>query len=80
MASAGTASHEELKAHKVPLGWRDQCSSLLIPLNVCRRNNLYVPWECENERHSYEACQYQDYVRRMKQLSKQKKAALEDAE
>ena len=28
--------------------------SLLIPLNVCRRDNLYVPWKCENERHVYE--------------------------
>lgn len=27
---------------------------LLIPLNVCRRDNLYVPWECETERHAYE--------------------------
>ncbi|EJD00783.1 uncharacterized protein FOMMEDRAFT_157890 [Fomitiporia mediterranea MF3/22] len=80
MASATTASQSELKANKVPLGWRDQCSSLLIPLNVCRRNNSYVPWKCENERHSYEACQYQDYMRRMKVLSKQKLAAAEEAE
>lgn len=27
---------------------------LLIPLNVCRKDKLYLPWECENERHAYE--------------------------
>lgn len=27
MASATTASQEELKAHRIPLGWRDQCSA-----------------------------------------------------
>ena len=32
-----------------PLGGR-----LLIPLNVCRKDKLYMPWECDNERHAYE--------------------------
>jgi NADH dehydrogenase (ubiquinone) 1 beta subcomplex subunit 7 len=86
--SSTTASQEELKAHRVPLGWRDQCSayvlflcalpepslnqstlcvhvtkslcryvySLLLPLNVCRKDKYYLPWECENERHAYEKC------------------------
>jgi NADH-ubiquinone oxidoreductase B18 subunit (NDUFB7) len=98
--SSTTASQEELKAHRVPLAWRDQCSayvvtvyscavspnlllaghdhiiprlpldtsrpprwipryyahSLLLPLNVCRKEKYYLPWECENERHAYEKC------------------------
>lgn len=77
MPSSLTASQEELKAAKVPLAWRDQCSAyvptlpfwlkaydpqyccpwyfrLLIPLNTCRRENYYLPWTCENERHGYE--------------------------
>ena len=29
-------------------------SRLLLPLNVCRKKNLYLPWECEHERHEYE--------------------------
>jgi len=70
--SSTTASQEELKAHRVPLAWRDQCSALLLPLNVCRKEKYYLPWECENERHAYEKCQYDDYMRRMKVLSKQK--------
>ncbi|KAI0082215.1 hypothetical protein K474DRAFT_843116 [Panus rudis PR-1116 ss-1] len=78
MAASTTASQTELKAAKVPLAWRDQCSSLLIPLNVCRRDKLYLPWECENERHAYEKCQYDDYIRRMKELSKRKLAAQEE--
>ncbi|KAH9843503.1 NADH-ubiquinone oxidoreductase B18 subunit-domain-containing protein [Rhodofomes roseus] len=80
MASSTTASQEELKQNRVPLAWRDQCSALLIPLNVCRKQKYYLPWECENERHSYEKCQYEDYLRRMKVLAKQKVAQLEAEE
>ncbi|KAH8105413.1 NADH-ubiquinone oxidoreductase B18 subunit-domain-containing protein [Cristinia sonorae] len=77
MSSSTTASQTELKNSKIPLAWRDGCSSLLLPLNVCRKDKFYLPWECENERHAYEKCQYDDYVRRMKKLSKLK---LEQAE
>ncbi|KZT62204.1 hypothetical protein CALCODRAFT_279802 [Calocera cornea HHB12733] len=54
MAGSTLASEEEMKRAHLPLGYRDQCSALLIPLNKCRRKTLYMPWECENERHSYE--------------------------
>jgi len=77
MASSTTASQTEMEAARLPLGWRDQCSALLIPLNKCRHRELYAPWKCENERHGYEKCQYDDYMRRMKLLVKQKKAAAE---
>ncbi|TFL06856.1 NADH-ubiquinone oxidoreductase B18 subunit-domain-containing protein [Pterulicium gracile] len=78
MASSTTASQEQLKANKVPLGYRDQCSALLIPLNICRRESNWLPWECEDEKHVYEKCQYDDYLRRMKVLSKQRRAAMEE--
>ncbi len=29
---------------------------LLIPLNVCRVEKNYLPWECEHEKHAYEKC------------------------
>lgn len=45
-----TASQEEMKAHRIPLGSRDSCAHLLIPLNQCRRREFYLPWKCENER------------------------------
>ncbi|KAJ3562804.1 hypothetical protein NP233_g9349 [Leucocoprinus birnbaumii] len=51
---------------------------LLLPLNVCRKKNYYLPWECEHERHEYERCQYDDYVRRMKKLAKEKAEAAEE--
>ncbi|PSR72865.1 hypothetical protein PHLCEN_2v11232 [Hermanssonia centrifuga] len=73
MATSTTASQEELKAARVPLGWRDGCSALLLPLNVCRKEKYYLPWECENEKHAYE-----NYIRRMKLLAKQKAAAAEE--
>ncbi|GFZ43163.1 hypothetical protein JCM24511_00882 [Saitozyma sp. JCM 24511] len=62
MAASTTASQAELNAERVPLGWRDQCSALLIPLNKCRHKELYRPWKCEDERHGYEKCQYDEYV------------------
>ncbi|KAJ9093814.1 hypothetical protein QFC19_008191 [Naganishia cerealis] len=94
MVSSQTASQSELDASRVPLGWRDQCSA---------HKTLYAPWACEDERHGYEKCQYDEYVvpqvcpafpladtdfglgstsymRRMKQLSAQKKAAAEAAD
>ncbi|KAI0031559.1 B18 subunit of NADH:ubiquinone oxidoreductase [Vararia minispora EC-137] len=85
MSSSATASQEELKAHRVPLGWRDQCSALLIPLNVCRREHNYLPWECEHEKHAYEKCvtltdRFRSYVRRMKALSKIRQREIEEAE
>ncbi|KAH7343972.1 NADH-ubiquinone oxidoreductase B18 subunit-domain-containing protein [Rhizoctonia solani] len=46
---------------------------LLIPLNKCRRQGNYMQWNCEHERHEYEKCQYDDLLRRMRQLSKIKK-------
>ncbi|KAJ9097592.1 hypothetical protein QFC21_004626 [Naganishia friedmannii] len=66
MVSSQTASQSELDAARVPLGWRDQCSA---------HKTLYATWACEDERHGYE-----NYMRRMKQLSAQKKAAAEAAD
>ncbi|KAH7930338.1 hypothetical protein BV22DRAFT_1055291 [Leucogyrophana mollusca] len=80
MPSSQTASQEELKAAKVPVAWRDQCSALLIPLNTCRRQTYYMPWECNDERHTYEKCQYDDLMRRMKKMSKLKLQQAEEAE
>ncbi|KIY47493.1 hypothetical protein FISHEDRAFT_45302 [Fistulina hepatica ATCC 64428] len=78
MSSSLQASREQLKAHGTPLAWRDHCSALLLPLNICRKETYYLPWKCEHERHMYEKCQYDDYVRRMKVLAKQKTATSEE--
>ncbi|ETS59727.1 hypothetical protein PaG_06249 [Moesziomyces aphidis] len=50
MADTHTASVDEANAARLPLGYRDQCSALLIPLNKCRKETLYAPWKCEDER------------------------------
>ncbi|BGP39088.1 hypothetical protein JCM10450v2_003040 [Rhodotorula kratochvilovae] len=63
---------------RVPLGWRDACGKLLIPLNVCRHENLYATWKCDDERHVYEKCQYDDYLSRMKALAKQQRAQADE--
>ncbi|KAF8833091.1 hypothetical protein BDN67DRAFT_960493 [Paxillus ammoniavirescens] len=80
MVSAHTASQEEFKAAKVLVAWRDQCSALLIPLNTCRRKNYCLPWECGNERHGYEKCQYDDMMHRMKKMSMLKLQQADDLE
>ncbi|WVQ85444.1 hypothetical protein IAT38_007609 [Cryptococcus sp. DSM 104549] len=80
MAPSTMATQEEMEAARLPLAWRDQCSALAIPLNICRHKEFYLPWKCEDERHKYEKCQYDDYIRRMKVLVRQKKEAAEAAE
>lgn len=42
------------KPHPPDRVGRRAAPRLLIPLNVCRKDKLYLPWECENERHAYE--------------------------
>ncbi|ORY81476.1 NADH-ubiquinone oxidoreductase B18 subunit-domain-containing protein [Protomyces lactucae-debilis] len=55
-------SQEEMAKAKLPLGSRDNCAHLLIPLNRCRSETFSMPFKCEDERHSYEKCQYEEYV------------------
>lgn len=69
------ATPEEMKAAKIDLAYRDSCAGLLIPLNECRRATASVPWECNDERHAYEKCQYLEYKARMAALKEEKKKA-----
>ncbi|KAL8160931.1 hypothetical protein V2J09_012420 [Rumex salicifolius] len=64
------ATQEEMMEAKVPLAYRDQCAHLLIPLNKCRQSEFYLPWKCENERHTYEKCEYELVMERMLQMQK----------
>jgi len=73
------ASEAELMRHQVPMGFRDYCSHVLIPLNNCRRANLYAGWKCGTQRHAYETCQWEDYLWRMKKESLTKQAKKDGA-
>lgn len=55
-------SRQELVDAKVPLHYRDTCAAILIPLNECRRDTLFLPWKCQELRHAYEKCQYMECV------------------
>ena len=46
----------------MPLVFRDYCAHLLIPLNDCRVKTWYSPWKCQDLRHGYEKCQYDECV------------------
>lgn len=45
------ASSPNAKSARLPLGWRDACGALLIPLNVCRHETLYATWKCDAQRY-----------------------------
>ncbi|XP_022882217.1 NADH dehydrogenase [ubiquinone] 1 beta subcomplex subunit 7-like [Olea europaea var. sylvestris] len=64
------ATREEMVVAKVPIPYRDQCAHLLIPLNMCRQAEFYLPWKCEAERHTYEKCEYELVMERMLQMQK----------
>lgn len=64
------ATQEEMVEAKVPMAYRDQCAHLLIPLNKCRVAEFYLPWKCENERHTYEKCEYELVMERMLKMQK----------
>ena len=54
------ASEAEMMKNQVPLAWRDYCAHLLIPLNRCRVDNMYLPWTCQEQKHAYEKCEYEE--------------------
>ncbi|KAF2470225.1 NADH-ubiquinone oxidoreductase-like protein B18 subunit [Lindgomyces ingoldianus] len=61
-------TREEMSAARLPLPYRDSCAHLLIPLNRCRYEEFYLPWKCEDERHSYEKCQYVEFKQRVAKM------------
>ncbi|KAH7848715.1 hypothetical protein Vadar_006573 [Vaccinium darrowii] len=64
------ATQAEMVEERVPLAYKDQCAHLLIPLNQCRQSELYLPWKCVSERHTYEKCEYELVMERMLQMQK----------
>ncbi|RDA87764.1 hypothetical protein CP532_2451 [Ophiocordyceps camponoti-leonardi (nom. inval.)] len=75
------ATREEMSEAHLPLAYRDSCAHLLIPLNRCRQATWYAPWKCvdpnpsphlpgssQDERHSYEKCQYDEFKIRVKKM------------
>ncbi|KAF1966307.1 hypothetical protein BU23DRAFT_487031 [Bimuria novae-zelandiae CBS 107.79] len=62
------ATRKEMSDARLPLAYRDSCAHLLIPLNRCRHDEFYLPWKCEDERHSYEKCQYEEFKLRVKKM------------
>ena len=54
---------------QINVAFRDHCAKKLIELNDCRRENYYLPWSCNHEKHSYEKCQYKECVHRSPMLN-----------
>ncbi|KAI0836602.1 NADH-ubiquinone oxidoreductase B18 subunit-domain-containing protein [Hypoxylon sp. FL0890] len=68
------ATREEMRDAKLPLAYRDSCANLLIPLNRCRVDTYYLPWKCNDERHSYEKCQYDEFKKRVARMNELREA------
>lgn len=63
---------EELNKTQIPLAYRDYCAHLLPTLNKCRQESYYAPWKCKKERVAWQKCQYDDYQKRMLEITKVK--------
>ncbi|KAL8966787.1 MAG: hypothetical protein Q9183_003209 [Haloplaca sp. 2 TL-2023] len=61
-------TREQMSEARLPIQYRDSCAHLLIPLNRCRFETYYLPWKCEDERHSYEKCQYVEFKKRVAKM------------
>jgi len=63
---------EELRKENVAQAYRDFCAHLLVPLNRCRYDNLFLPSRCQHEKHLYEQCVYEDYLLRLEEVKRDK--------
>mmetsp|Transcript_16700 Transcript_16700/g.23028 ORF Transcript_16700/g.23028 Transcript_16700/m.23028 type:complete len:82 (-) Transcript_16700:1939-2184(-) len=71
-----SVSQQQMQEAHIPLHARDSCAHLLIPLNECRREGMFLPWKCEHERHVYIKCQYEEYKTRVAAMTKLKEEQL----
>ncbi|KAI9643755.1 hypothetical protein NHQ30_007104 [Ciborinia camelliae] len=79
-----SATREQMSEARLPIAYRDGCAGLLIPLNRCRQEEYYLPWKCERadiwdlvkqqERHSYEKCQYDEFKKRVAKMDELREA------
>ncbi len=53
-------TQQEMADAKVPINLRDYCAHLFIPLMKCRKENYYLPWKCQTEKHAWDECQFQE--------------------
>jgi NADH dehydrogenase (ubiquinone) 1 beta subcomplex subunit 7 len=58
----GTRTERLITCGQINIAFRDHCAHKLVDLNECRRENYYLPWTCQHEKHSYEKCQYKECV------------------
>ncbi|RKP34537.1 NADH-ubiquinone oxidoreductase B18 subunit-domain-containing protein [Dimargaris cristalligena] len=65
-------TQRQLAEYRIPLEVRDYCAHLLVPLNRCRYDNFFLAWTCKHEKHEYELCQHNDFMRRVN-MKKEKK-------
>ncbi|KAF2397641.1 putative NADH-ubiquinone oxidoreductase B18 subunit [Trichodelitschia bisporula] len=78
-SASGPATRKQMADANLPLQYRDSCAHLLIPLNKCRVKEYYLPWKCEDERHSYEKCQYDEFKRRVAKMEELRAARAEQS-
>lgn len=62
---------KKLDESRTPYLFRDTCAHLLLPLNECRKKELYNPFRCDAERHLYEECQFIAWEQRVEKKKNQ---------
>uniref|UniRef100_A0AC34QL67 NADH dehydrogenase [ubiquinone] 1 beta subcomplex subunit 7 n=1 Tax=Panagrolaimus sp. JU765 TaxID=591449 RepID=A0AC34QL67_9BILA len=65
---------EEMDQYGLSIGQRDYCAHKLIPLIKCQ--TMYAPAAghmCDDKRHAWDQCEYEDYIMRMKEYEREKR-------
>uniref|UniRef100_UPI00358F9848 NADH dehydrogenase [ubiquinone] 1 beta subcomplex subunit 7 n=1 Tax=Myxine glutinosa TaxID=7769 RepID=UPI00358F9848 len=64
---------EQMQEAVIPLACRDYCAHEYIRLLRCRRENFPNYWACNEEKHAWQKCGFDDEVLRMKEFEREKR-------
>uniref|UniRef100_A0A0N5A7R3 NADH dehydrogenase [ubiquinone] 1 beta subcomplex subunit 7 n=1 Tax=Syphacia muris TaxID=451379 RepID=A0A0N5A7R3_9BILA len=68
------ASWEEMNDWDLTFGQRDYCAHLLIDLKRCQVQNAPIAgYMCDDARHAYDKCEYDDYLMRIKEFERERR-------
>lgn len=67
------ATEAEMRALRVPKELRDYCAHLFKDIEECKKVNFPFIRRCEHQMHTYQQCQYDDYILRMKEYERERR-------
>uniref|UniRef100_A0A8C4NGA8 NADH dehydrogenase [ubiquinone] 1 beta subcomplex subunit 7 n=1 Tax=Eptatretus burgeri TaxID=7764 RepID=A0A8C4NGA8_EPTBU len=72
-SSFSLVTAEQMQQAVLPLTCRDYCAHEYIRLLRCRRENFPNYWACNEEKHAWQKCGFDEYVMRMKEFEREKR-------